>query len=137
MKKLVMTISAALAFAAVAFTATAAMDDESIRERTKPVGSVCVEGEDCGSASAAVASGPRDPQELYTGVCAGCHTSGALGAPKLGDAADWSARLDKGLDQVIANAINGINAMPAKGTCSSCSDDDIANAVKYMVDNSK
>lgn len=137
MKKLVMTISAALAFAAVAFTATAAMDDESIRERTKPVGSVCVEGEDCGSASAAVVSGPRDPQELYTGVCAACHTSGALGAPKLGDVADWSARLEKGLDQVIANAINGINAMPAKGTCSSCSDDDIANAVKYMVDNSK
>ncbi len=137
MKKLVMTISAALAFAAVALTATAAMDDASIRERTQPVGSVCVEGEDCGSASAAVASGPRDPQELYNGVCAGCHTSGALGAPKLGDAADWGARLNQGLDQVIANAINGINAMPPKGTCSTCSDDDIANAVQYMVDNSK
>ncbi|KZZ47070.1 cytochrome C [Oleiphilus sp. HI0118] len=102
-----------------------------------PVGSVCVEGEDCGSASAAVASGPRDPEELYNGVCAGCHTTGALGAPKLGDVADWTARMDKGLDQVIANAINGINAMPAKGTCATCSDDDIANAVKYMVDNSK
>lgn len=137
MKKMVMTICAALALAAVAVTATAAMDDASIRERTMPVGSVCVEGEDCGSASATVASGPRDPEELYNGVCAGCHTSGALGAPKLGDVADWTARMDKGLDQVIANAINGINAMPAKGTCSTCSDDDIANAVTYMIDNSK
>ena len=137
MKKMVMTISAALAFAAAALTATAAMDDASIRERTMPVGSVCVEGDDCGSASAAVASGPRDPEELYNGVCAGCHTTGALGAPKLGDAADWGARMDKGLDQIIANAIGGINAMPAMGTCSSCSEDDIANAVKYMVDNSK
>ena len=137
MKKMVMTISAALAFAAVALTATAAMDDASIRERTMPVGSVCVEGDECGSASAAVASGPRDPEELYNGVCAGCHTSGALGAPKFGDAADWSARMDQGLEQVIANAIGGIGAMPPKGTCSSCSDDDIANAVKYMVDNSK
>lgn len=137
MKKMVMTISAALALAAAALTATAAMDDASIRERTMPVGSVCVEGDDCGSASAAVASGPRDPEELYNGVCAGCHTTGALGAPKLGDAADWGARMDKGLDQIIANAIGGINAMPAMGTCSSCSEDDIANAVKYMVDNSK
>lgn len=132
-----MTISAALTLAAVAFTATAAMDDASIRERTMPVGSVCVEGQECGSASAAPASGPRDPEELYTSVCAGCHTSGALGAPKIGDAADWSARLGKGLDQVIANAINGVNSMPAKGTCATCSDDDISNTVKYMVDNSK
>lgn len=136
MKKLVMGLTAAIAFA-TAFTAMAAMDEESIRERIKPVGSVCVEGEDCGSASAAAASGPRDPEELYTSVCAACHTSGALGAPKIGDAADWSARMGKGLDQVIANAINGVNAMPAKGTCGTCSDDDITNAVQYMVDNSK
>lgn len=137
MKKLVTTISAALAFAAIAFTATAAMDDASIHERTMPVGSVCVEGEECGSASAAPASGPRDPEELYTGVCAACHSSGALGAPKLGDAADWSARLGKGMDQVIAHAVDGYNAMPAKGTCSTCSDEDIAKTVQYMVDNSK
>jgi len=135
-KKLIMSISATFAFA-LALTATAAMDDESIRERTKPVGSVCVEGEECGSATASVAAGPRDPEELYGAVCAGCHNTGAIGAPKLGDATDWSARLEKGFDTVVANAINGINAMPARGTCASCSDEDITNAVQYMVDNSK
>lgn len=136
-KKLLMSMFAALTLVVSAFTATAAMDDDSIRERIKPVGSVCVQGDDCGAATAAVASGPRDPEELYNSVCSACHTSGALGAPKLGSASDWSARMSGGIDQVIANAINGINAMPPKGTCSTCSDDDIANAVQYMVDNSK
>lgn len=137
MKKMVMVLSTALAFLAIALSANAAMDDDSIRERTMPIGSVCVEGDDCGSATAVVAAGPRDPEELYGAVCAACHTTGALNAPKLGDVADWAARIAKGIDQVIANAVNGINSMPAMGTCSSCSEEDIANAVTYMVENSK
>jgi cytochrome c5 len=130
-------LSAILVLASIALSAAAAMDDKSIRDRTMPVGKVCVEGEDCGSASAAAASGPMAPEDIYSNSCAGCHASGVLGAPKLGDAAAWSGRLDKGLDQLIANAINGINAMPPKGTCASCSDDDIGATVQYMVDGSK
>jgi cytochrome c5 len=33
--------------------------------------------------------------------------------------------------------MNGINAMPPKGMCMDCSDDEIKDAVKHMVDNSK
>jgi cytochrome c5 len=136
-KKLMTGLVAILTLVAVAMSAMAAMDEDSIRERTMPVGSVCVQGEDCGSASAAAPSGPRDPEELYSSVCAACHTTGALNAPKLGVAAEWNPRLDKGIEQVIANAIAGIGAMPAKGTCATCSDEDIANAVEYMVSQSQ
>ena len=121
----------------VVFSANAAMDDQSIRDRTMPIGKVCLEGDECGSASAAADAGPKGPEDIYAASCQACHGTGALNAPKLGDAADWGARAEKGIDTVIANAINGINSMPPRGTCASCSDDDIAATVKYMIDNSK
>ncbi len=122
-----------------AVLAESSLEDE-IRERIKPVGEVCISGEDCGdiaAPAAAAAAGPRSGEDIYKTTCFGCHGTGAAGAPKLGDSAAWSARTSKGLDAVISNAINGINAMPPRGTCASCSDDDIAAAVNYMVDNSK
>ena len=56
----------------------------------------------------------------------------------MGDAAEWGQRLaDKGMDTLTANAISGINSMPAKGTCASCSDEDIRDTIQYILDNSK
>ena len=79
-------------------------------------------------------AGPRSGADIYAKSCVACHTSGVLGAPKLQDAADWAPRLEKGFDVVWQNAIKGINAMPPKGTCSSCSDDDIKAAVEHMIE---
>lgn len=138
MNKTVKMIMSALLGMAVVFSVNAAMDDQSIAERLKPVGKVCVEGDDCGTASAAAASGPKEPADIYSTSCAACHGSGALGAPKMGDAAEWGQRLaDKGMDTLTANAISGINSMPAKGTCASCSDEDIRDTIQYILDNSK
>jgi cytochrome c5 len=50
------------------------------------------------------------------------------------DAAAWAPRIAKGMDVLMDSTINGINAMPAKGTCMSCSDDELAATVTYMVD---
>jgi cytochrome c5 len=38
------------------------------------------------------------------------------------------------MEAVMANAINGINAMPAKGMCMDCSDDNLVSLVEYMLD---
>lgn len=123
-----------------AVLADSSLDDE-VRERIKPVGEVCIAGEDCGDIAApapAAPAGARSGEDIYKTTCFGCHGFGAGGAPKFGDAAVWSARTEKGLDAVISNAINGIApGMPPRGTCGNCSDDDIAAAVNYMVDNSK
>jgi cytochrome c5 len=59
------------------------------------------------------------------------------GAPISGDIAAWASRLEKGVETVYANAINGINAMPARGTCMDCSDDEVIAAIDYILDNSK
>jgi cytochrome c5 len=78
-----------------------------------------------------------DVERAYMQSCWACHNSGAAGAPKVGDAAAWGARMEKGIDAVVTNAVNGLNAMPAKGMCFTCTNDDIKALVQYMVDNSK
>lgn len=137
MNKLIKVLLSAFMTVAVVFSVNAAMDEDSIRDRLKPVGKVCVEGDDCGTATAAASSGPRSGEDIYNASCTACHATGALNAPKFGDAAAWADRSAKGMDTLIANAISGINAMPARGTCASCSDDEIAETVKYLVNNSK
>src|SRR6476661_4203327 len=54
-------------------------------------------------------------QAVYTAVCAACHATGAAGAPKVGDAGAWSARIAQGYDTLVQHAMQGIRAMPAKG----------------------
>ncbi len=76
-------------------------------------------------------------ERVYMQSCWACHNSGAAGAPKVGVAADWAPRVEKGMDTLLENAINGINAMPAKGLCFTCTDDDLRDLVQYMVDSSK
>ena len=65
------------------------------------------------------------------------HNSGIAGAPKYGDVSAWALKLEKGIDAVYANAINGIRGMPARGTCMSCSDDEVKSAIDYILANSK
>ncbi len=76
-------------------------------------------------------------ERVYMQSCWACHNSGAAGAPKVGVAADWAPRIEKGMDTLLENAINGINAMPAKGLCFTCTDDDLKDLIQYMVDSSQ
>ncbi|WP_092013512.1 c-type cytochrome [Marinobacter daqiaonensis] len=112
--------------------------EDQIRERISPVGDVCLQGEDCGSAAPSAATagsdGPRAGDEVYAAACQACHANGVAGAPVTGDQDAWSPRIDKGMETLISHAINGFNAMPAKGGCGSCSDEEIEAAVQYMVD---
>lgn len=78
-------------------------------------------------------------ETTYMASCFACHSTGAAGAPKVGagNADVWATRLEKGLDTVVANAINGVNTMPAKGLCFTCTDADLKAVVEYMIDSSK
>ena len=110
-----------------------------IAERIKPVGEVCIEGEACANASVApvtvATAGSGDINSNFNKSCATCHNAGIAGAPKFGDADAWAPRIAKGKDTLYASTINGMPpAMPAKGMCFSCSDDDLRALVDYMVD---
>jgi cytochrome c5 len=78
-----------------------------------------------------------DGQTIYRQSCQSCHASGVAGAPKLGDKDAWAPRIATGMDAMMASVMNGKNAMPPKGACMSCSDDDLKAAVQYMVDEAK
>lgn len=110
--------------------------------RIAPQGKVCFEGQECDITIAATLgpadpNNPRDGKMIYEGVCHTCHTSGLLSAPKYGDKGDWSARLGKGVATLHHNAINGINAMPAKGGKTDLLDQEVKNAVDYMLESVK
>ena len=108
-----------------------------IEENIKPVGQVNV-----GSAPASstvtepAAAAARSGEQVYNASCLACHSTGVAGAPKLGDKAAWTARVAKGLDGLTATAISGINAMPPKGTCADCSDEELKAAIEYILSQS-
>lgn len=76
-------------------------------------------------------------QKIYETYCTGCHMSGAGGAPKTGDTAAWAPLIASGIENLHKNALNGINSMPRKGGCSTCTDNEIISAVNYIVEESK
>ena len=81
------------------------------------------------------ASGPKvfkTGEQVYKAVCAGCHDSGAAGAPKFADAAAWAGPNATGLQSMVASVVKGKGAMPAKGGNPALDDFEIARAVVYM-----
>jgi len=74
-----------------------------------------------------------DVASAYQTSCFACHATGAAGAPLLGDIEAWDSRMEKGMDAVMANVINGVNAMPAKGLCMNCTDNELQEIVGYMI----
>ncbi|MGQ9424858.1 c-type cytochrome [Gilvimarinus sp. F26214L] len=128
---------AAVALMAAAAVAVADSRTDAIAERLAPVGEVCMAGEECtGGTTVVAASEARDPAEIYQSKCSSCHNSGVGGAPKLGDAAAWEPRIAKGMDVLFENAWNGFNAMPPRGICMDCSEQEIRETVEYMVQES-
>lgn len=138
-------VGVGLSGAALVAQAVPPGSEEDIRARTAPVGELCRAGENCAGrlapapAMAAAQPAAGEPaaaqsgEQIYNQYCFACHAMGVANAPKLGDAAAWSERLGKGMDVLMASTVNGINAMPAKGTCMTCSDADLQAAVDYMV----
>lgn len=77
-------------------------------------------------------------QEIYDQYCYSCHNPGMNGAPRLGDTEAWAPRIAQGRSVLLTSTIEGIApAMPQRGLCLSCSDEDLAAAVDYMVEESQ
>lgn len=80
----------------------------------------------------AVATAGKSGEEVYTAVCAMCHATGLMNAPRFGDKTQWEPRIKQGYETLVTHANKGIRTMPAKGGNPSLSDDEVAGAVKYM-----
>lgn len=108
-----------------------------IAERLAAVDNVCLAGEACAAtagATLAQADAGFDVEGTYRQYCAMCHDSGMVGAPLLNDTTFWSARIDEiGYDTILQNAISGINAMPPRGMCMDCGDEQLDELVTYLL----
>jgi len=111
---------------------------EEIAARLAPIGQVVLAGEEA-PATAPAAAPPAATADagpgatIYQKACAACHATGVAGAPKLGEKAAWEPRVALGIDTLLNTAINGKGAMPPRGTCADCSDDDLKAVIEYML----
>jgi cytochrome c5 len=71
-------------------------------------------------------------KEIYGKSCVFCHAANMPNMPKAGDVAAWEARLVNGMDALVASVKNGKGAMPPKGMCMTCTDEQYAALITYM-----
>ena len=117
----------------------------AVVERIRPFGQIYLPGEEHEATAptvqtaeepapvAATLSGPQ----VYNAACNNCHGAGIGGAPILGDVATWAPRIAQGADVLRDHAINGfagsVGYMPPKGGRLDLSDEEINEAVDYMI----
>ncbi|MDE1886534.1 MAG: cytochrome c5 family protein [Gammaproteobacteria bacterium] len=120
-----------------------AMQEKLIDQRLAPIGDVQI----AGSANTQAASPTPAPavgaavvsesgKQIWEGTCSACHATGALGAPKIGNQADWAPHLAKGLKVLEQHALHGFLQMPAKGGNPSLTDAQVIKALEYMISQS-
>jgi cytochrome c len=84
---------------------------------------------------------PAAGKAVYQRSCALCHDKGLAGAPEIGDAGEWSKRSAQGLDVLYSHAINGfqgaVGVMPAKGGFMQLSNNEVEQAVDYLLEQSR
>jgi cytochrome c5 len=103
---------------------------EAVAERIKPVATVTL------NAGGGEAKGAQTGEQVVQAVCGACHTSGAAGAPKIGDKGAWAARIGQGQKTLVQHAIAGIRGMPPKGGNPDFTDVEIERAVVVMANQS-
>jgi cytochrome c5 len=86
------------------------------------------------SASEPVAAfdGSLDGEMIYTNVCGVCHATGVAGAPKPGSP-EMAQRAEKGPDALLQTALNGLNAMPARGGRADLTDEQVQAVIEFML----
>jgi len=73
-------------------------------------------------------------EDAYLQYCAGCHETGLLGAPVVGNRADWEHRSQLWQAVIMAHARNGYLDMPARGGRPDLPDATVDAAAEYMLE---
>jgi len=124
---LVINASYAAWFAEITESNTA----KAIADRLKPISQVTIDGAPQVAASTSMAPGDI-AKHRYETSCKVCHGAGVAGAPKF-RSAEWKPRMGVGIAGLLAVAIKGKGGMPPRGTCMSCTDDELKVTIEYML----
>ena len=91
-----------------------------------------------GDVAAAAPPAEHPGKDIYGQFCFSCHGPGLSGAPKFGDVEAWAPRIAKGRALLLQTTIEGIPpAMPPRGVCMSCTDEELDQAIDYMIVNAQ
>jgi len=92
----------------------------------------------CGSDESGAATAVQDSNinnnigSIYNTSCISCHAGGNAAAPRAHDVAAWQPKLAKGIEVLLANVKSGFGAMPPKGMCYDCDDEQLRALINYM-----
>ena len=117
-------------------TAVKVVENKPVEENVQPVAEVKVAENNTATDNNSEENSLISGEKISQVNCILCHGAGVMGAPKIGDAAQWEARIAQGKDKLIDHAIKGINMMPAKGGNAALSDEEVAAAVIWMANQS-
>lgn len=127
------------------YTSTSEEYLASVEERLRPAGNVSLPGDGANASKPQVAEAPKPEPvatsltgpQVFNEACIACHGGGIGGAPTLSDAANWAPRIEQGLETLRSHAIDGYAGstgyMPPKGARMDLSDQEIYDAIDYML----
>ena len=113
-------------------TTVKVVENKPVEENVQPVAEVKVAENNTATDNNSEENSLISGEKISQVNCILCHGAGVMGAPKIGDAAQWEARIAQGKDKLIDHAIKGINMMPAKGGNAALSDEEVAAAVIWL-----
>lgn len=113
-----------------------------IEQRIAPVGSVrsgeagaaaLAEAQSAAADAAPAGDAVVNGAEVYGGLCKTCHDTGVADAPIPGSDLMAERLAERGLDGLLQNALNGMNAMPPRGGNPTLTDEQIQAAIEFML----
>ena len=78
--------------------------------------------------------GERKGDQIFNKICIQCHGAdkSVPNAPKIENNGEWAPRIAQGFDTLFQHALNGFNAMPAKGGAADLTDQELKRVITYM-----
>jgi cytochrome c5 len=79
---------------------------------------------------------PHAGEKIFKEYCVSCHVANPVievNAPAIGDEKAWHFRRQLGMNTLLKITIDGVGAMPARGGCFECSDEQLRATIAYML----
>ena len=87
-----------------------------------------------------LANDPQAGRKIFMEFCTNCHGKQPvidINAPRIDNKKAWHALGMMGIEALLRITTNGVGAMPARGGCFECSDEQLRQTIQYILKESK